>query len=117
MNKLDELIKQRDALTNKIGVIRANNFVEANEPYVGRYFKFMNGYDGSNIWPLYIKVCSIDEDGQLTSVEFEQTCDGDVSIKTNEYFDFDGHCEEIDVNEYSRAWIELSEQFHRMGQK
>lgn len=90
MNGVDEmtqsknqLIAERDALTQKINDILEKENKAAMEPLIGKCFRYRNSFgSGMDSWRLYAKVVDVCK-GELVTVEFERTSNAESTIRTD----------------------------------
>jgi hypothetical protein len=83
MNLLEELLKSRDALNQRIWKLQSQKSDEANAAYVGKYLVYDNGYNSRDRWPMYIHAKAI-KDGCVICDWFQTDSYGEFSFRKND---------------------------------
>lgn len=106
--ELKALYEQRRHVTERISEIEAADRAKKQAPLVGRTFRYMNSYSGSERWPLYVLVKSVDDYGWLTVFQFQTDSNGQATIQPSEtrIHLSDGY-EPITRKRFDKAWAEL----------
>lgn len=98
---INPLIKKRNKIYDKLAS-------EENKQYLGRYFKFMNSYDGTDKWPLYLKVVGVGPNQKLITRSFQKTKYAEIEINQSNHYN---------VASFQFGYIEISEDEYENGKQ
>lgn len=99
-----QLRKIINAAMKEIRELEDKRRVKERLPYVGKCFKYRNGYNLNEKWWLYVKVLRLDETN-LICFQFEKTSDGIIRIEPESTIHINEGYMEISCNEFRTAWI------------
>ena len=100
-------------LRDKLSKIEEAEYNAENKPLIGKCFKYMNSFDGTNHWPLYHKVLSTD--GELLDVfSFQVDSRGRLEVKNDISFKATIG-EPCTLKEMRTAWHKAIKRFTEKG--
>lgn len=106
--EIDRLHAQRRKLEDRISDLEGEQRRRQQSKLVGRVFEYQNGYSLDQRWPLYIRIDAIDEDGWLTTFQFEEDCHGEFFIRpASKRLTISDDYSEISRGEFDAAWAHL----------
>ena len=113
MNELDDLIKQRDEINNRINAIKDARDEKQNQPLIGRCFLYQNSDGRDSRWPLYRRVTAIDG-AWVTIFQFETTDRDELLINTDRMSSSGSLGTQIRPGEFVSAWNALVDRITEM---
>lgn len=106
MDRADELEIIIAKARKELSEIKTNERLLENKDKVGKFYKYHNCYscpkDDSDYWWEYQEIISMDEYGDLHSIEFSIDKDGKLSMENNNYASVSGWIE-IEKTEFQIA--------------
>jgi hypothetical protein len=100
------LEKQRNDLNRKLWAIQEREDAERLKPYVGRFYKYDNGYNERERWNLYTKVIGV-EGSMLICDTFQTDSYGEMRFQPKQAHGESTCQTEIEAREFNTAWKEF----------
>lgn len=115
MSRKTELNKIIKKAREELYKIESEDKIKINKKFVGKCFKYENGYNNDDRWSMYIIITKLSKNGSLEGWSFQTNSDESTEISREAYGSIWSEHIEITHDEFWEAWYKLLSNLKLLG--